>query len=64
MLGMIGIGFQGSRLGRLPEWGKGDGVTRVVWAAIYAESRHPLFVFSYQVKPPCDPAPGDLVRPG
>ena len=50
MLGMIEIGFQGSRLGRLLEWGKGDGATQVIWAAIYAESRHPLFVFSYQVR--------------
>ena len=40
----MGIGFQGSRLGSLPEWGKDDGAARVIWVAIYAEPRRPLFV--------------------
>ena len=44
MLGTMGIGFQGSRLGSLPEWGKDDGATQVIRVAIYAESWHPLFV--------------------
>ena len=42
--GTMGIGFQGSRLGRMPEWGKSNGVTQVIQVAIYAKSRHPLFV--------------------
>jgi hypothetical protein len=44
VLGTMGIGFQGSRLERMLEWGKGDAVTRVVRVAIYVESRRPLFV--------------------
>jgi hypothetical protein len=27
VLGTMGIGFQGSRLGRLSEWGEADGMT-------------------------------------
>ena len=34
MSGMMGIGFQGSRLGRLPEWGKSDETTRVIRIAM------------------------------
>ena len=44
--GTMGIGFQGSRL---PEWGKGDGATRVIRVAIYAKSRRPLFVLFDQI---------------
>ena len=43
--GMMGIGFQGSRLGMMPEWGKGDETTQVIWVAIYVKSWRPLFVF-------------------
>ena len=32
--GTMGIGFQGSRLGRMPEWGEGDEMTQVIWDAI------------------------------
>ena len=46
----MGIGFQGSRLGSLPEWGKDDGATRVIWVAIYAESWRPLFVLFDQLR--------------
>ena len=42
--GTMGIGFQGSRLGSLPVWGKDDRATRVIRVAIYAESWRPLFV--------------------
>ena len=42
--GAMGIGFQGSRSGDLPEWGKDDGATRVIWVAIYAKSWRPLCV--------------------
>ena len=48
--GTMGMGFQGSRLGRMPEWGKGDGMTRVIRVAIYAESWCPLFVFFDQIR--------------
>ena len=48
--GTMGIGFQGSRLGSLPEWGKGDRATRVIRVAIYAEPRRPLFVFFDQIR--------------
>ena len=44
--GTMGIGFQGSRL---PEWGEGDGTTRVIRAAIYAKPWRPLFVLSDQI---------------
>ena len=47
--GAIGIGFQGSRLGSLPEWGEDDRATRVVRVAIYAKSRRPLFVLFDQI---------------
>ena len=47
--GTMGMGFQGSRLGSLPEWGKGDGTTRVIRAAIYAKPRRPLFVLFDQI---------------
>ena len=47
--GTMGIGFQGSRLGSLPEWGKDDGATRVIRVAIYAESWRPLFVLLDQI---------------
>ena len=49
MLGTMGIGFQGPRLGNLPEWGKGDGTTRVIRVAIYAKPWRPLFVFFDQI---------------
>ena len=49
MSGTMGIGFQGSRLGSLPEWGKGDGATRVIRVAIYAKSWRPLFVLFNQI---------------
>ena len=49
MSGTMGIGFQGSRLGSLPEWGKDDRPTRVIRVAIYAESWRPLFVFFDQI---------------
>ena len=47
--GTMGMGFQGSRLGRMPEREKGDGTTRVIRVAIYAEPRRPLFVFFNQI---------------
>ena len=46
VLGTMGIGFQGSSL---PEWGKGDGTTRVLRVAIYAKSWRPLFVLLDQI---------------
>ena len=49
VLGTMGMGFQGSRLGRMPEWGKGDGATRVIWVTIYAEPWCPLFVLFNQI---------------
>ena len=49
MSGTMGIGFQGSRLGSLPEWGKDDRATRVIRAAIYAKSWRPLFVLFDQI---------------
>ena len=49
MSGTMGIGFQGSRLGSLPEWGKDDGATRVIRVTIYAKSWCPLFVFFDQI---------------
>ena len=51
MSGMIGIGFQGSSADMrwMPEWGKSDGATRVIWAAIYTEVGRPLFVFFDQI---------------
>ena len=48
--GTMGIGFQGSRLGSLPEWGKDDRATRVIRVAIYAEPWCPLFVFFDQIR--------------
>ena len=50
MSGTMGIGFQGSRLGRLPEWGKGDEMTRVIRLAIYAKSWRSLFVLLNQIQ--------------
>ena len=49
MSGTMGIGFQGSRLGSLPEWGKDDRATRVIRVAIYAKSWRPLFVLLDQI---------------
>ena len=49
MSGTMGIGFQGSRLGSLPEWEEGDGAARVIWVAIYAKSWRPLFVLFDQI---------------
>ena len=49
MSGTMGIGFQGSRLGSLPEWGEGDRATRVIRVAIYAKSWRSLFVFPDQI---------------
>ena len=51
VLGTIGIGFQGSSMGKtwMPEWVKSDGATRVIWIAIYAEVGRPLFVFFNQI---------------
>ena len=49
MSGTMGIGFQGSRLGSLPEWGKGNGATRVIRVAIYAKPWCPLFVLFNQI---------------
>ena len=43
--GTMGIGFQGSRLGRMPVWGEDDGATQVIRVAIYTESGRPLFIF-------------------
>ena len=48
--GTMGIGFQGSRLGRMPEWRRSDEVTRAIQVAIYAKSGHPLFVLFDQVR--------------
>ena len=45
----MGIGFQGSRLGSLPEWGKDDRTTQVIRVVIYAESWCPLFVLLDQI---------------
>ena len=47
--GTMGIGFQGSRLGSLPVWGKDDGATRVIRVAIYAKTWRPLFVLFDQI---------------
>ena len=47
--GTMGIGFQGSRSGSLPEWGKDDRATRVIRVAIYAKSWRPLFVLFDQI---------------
>ena len=47
--GTMGIGFQGSRLGSLPEWGKSDRATRVIRVAIYAKPWRPLFVLFNQI---------------
>ena len=44
VLGRMGIGFQGSRLGRMPEWEESDGATQVIGVAIYVEPWRPLFV--------------------
>ena len=51
MSGMIGIGFQGSSVGRrwTPEWGRSDGTTRVIWVAIYMKVGRPLFVLFDQI---------------
>ena len=49
MSGMMGIGFQGSRLRRMPVWGENDRVTRVIRVATYAKPGRPLFVLPYQV---------------
>ena len=52
MSGTIGIGFQGSSVGRrwMPEWVKSDRATRVIRVAIYVEARRPLFVLFYQIR--------------
>ena len=47
--GTMGIGFQGSRLGSLPERGKDDRATRVIRVLIYAKSWRPLFVLFDQI---------------
>ena len=47
--GTMGMGFQGSRLGSLPEWGKDDGTTRVIRVAIYVKPWRPLFVLFDQI---------------
>ena len=49
--GTIGIGFQGSSVGRkwMPEWVKSDRATRVIWVAFYAEVGRPLFVLFDQI---------------
>ena len=49
--GMMGIGFQGSSVGKMwrPEWVKSDRATRIIRVAIYAKSRCPLFVLLYQI---------------
>ena len=51
MSGTIGIGFQGSSVGKtwMPEWVKSDGATRVIRVTIYAKAGRPLFVFPYQI---------------
>ena len=51
MLGMIGIGFQGSSVGMMwmPEWGKDDRATWVIRTVIYTKARHPLFVLFDQI---------------
>ena len=50
-MGTIGIGFQGSSVGRMwmPEWKKSDRATRVVRVAIYAKVGCPLFVLFNQI---------------
>ena len=49
MSGTMGIGFQGSSVGKtwMPEWEKSDGATRVMGAAIYAKVGCPLLIFFY-----------------
>ena len=49
--GTIGIGFQGSSVGKrwMPEWVKSDRATRVIRVAIYAKVGRPLFVLFYQI---------------
>ena len=51
MSGTIGIGFQGSSVGRrwTPEWGKRDRATRVIWVTIYTEVGRPTFVLFNQI---------------
>ena len=51
MSGTIGIGFQGSSVGRMlmPEWVKSDGATRVIRVAFYAKAGRSLFVLFYQI---------------
>ena len=51
MSGMIGIGFQGSSVGKrwMPVWGKSDGATRVIWVTIYAKVGRPLFILLDQI---------------
>ena len=48
--GTMGIGFQGSRLGSLPEWGESDRAARVIRVTIYAKSWCPLFVLFDQIR--------------
>ena len=52
MSGTIGIGFQGFSVGMMwmPEWEESDRATRVIWVAIYAEARRPLFVLFNQIR--------------
>ena len=51
MSGTIGIGFQGSSVGKMwmPEWMKSDGATRVIWVAIYAKVGRLLLVLFNQI---------------
>ena len=51
MSGTIGIGFQGSSVGKtwMPEWVKSEGTTRVIRIAIYAKVGRPLFVLFDQI---------------
>ena len=51
MSGTMGIGFQGSSVGKtwMPEWVKSDGATRVIRVASYVEVGRPLFVLFYQI---------------
>ena len=52
MSGTMGIGFQGSSVGKMwwPEWGKRDRAARVIRVAIYVKAGCPLFVLFDQIR--------------
>ena len=52
MSGTMGIGFQGSSVGKMwmPEWVKSDRATRVIQVATYTKVGRPLFVLFDQIR--------------